>query len=239
MYVGKKIKQLRQTLELTQEAMANELEVSRQHYIAIETGKKEISNKMLSKIHQKWNVETEFFNKENSISPKVYIGGFEGGKVGGFSNLVEGVDYVVGKDGSWLSKGSKLDKFITQAGNVAIIDNLVNEKATPKIVRLMKLEVLLVKNDIIPKKPLLDDFKLVLDALSEMQSKFLSDDNEEIISQESIIKFEKATELLDNVFFKNFDLLFKEKNPESKIQNIVNYEDLLSYWAAGEHKKEW
>lgn len=97
----------------------------------------------------------------------------------------------------------------------------------------------MVLNDVIPKKPITKDFGLVIDVLKEMQSKFLADDVNEVVSQSYIETFDKALNSLEAVFFENFDILFKEKSPSSKILNIKTYDDLINYWKAGEHKNEY
>lgn len=61
MYVGKKIKQLRVDLNLSQEEFAEKLNVSQSYFSAIERGKKQISNKMLSKVCDVFGVNRSYF----------------------------------------------------------------------------------------------------------------------------------------------------------------------------------
>ncbi len=65
MYVGKKIKQLRNELELTQEEFAAQLEISQAYYSDIERGKKKLSKKLLDRISAKWRVPEGYFNSKN------------------------------------------------------------------------------------------------------------------------------------------------------------------------------
>lgn len=83
MYVGKKLRLLRTALDLTQEAMANELGISRQHYLSVETGKKEISKNLLSKINHKWGVREVYFQGTGEFSLEALRGVIQGGNEGG------------------------------------------------------------------------------------------------------------------------------------------------------------
>lgn len=63
--IGNRIKQLRKVENLSQEALANLAEVERAYMNGVETGKRNVSVKLLSKIIQALNTDfTEFFNDE-------------------------------------------------------------------------------------------------------------------------------------------------------------------------------
>lgn len=87
MYVGKKIKQLRQRLELTQEVFAQELQVSRPYYSSIESGKKEITLKMLATIKEKWGVPEYYFTTKDAELEDKLLGVSNGGINGGNSEI--------------------------------------------------------------------------------------------------------------------------------------------------------
>ena len=63
--IGNRIKQLRKIENLSQEALANLAEVERAYMNGVETGKRNVSVKLLSKIILALNTDfTEFFNDE-------------------------------------------------------------------------------------------------------------------------------------------------------------------------------
>lgn len=90
MYVGKKIKRLRQHLDLTQEEFSSLLEISRPYYSSIESGKKEISNKMLNIIKDKWGIDESYFEKENSDIEAQLVGVKKPKLVGDISGYLTG-----------------------------------------------------------------------------------------------------------------------------------------------------
>ena len=89
MYVGKKLKQLRLSLELNQTEMSNALSLSQSYYSAVEAGKRKITQKMITNIIEKWNIDSNYFisNKQDLVSDK--LGGTNianaGGMLGGVS----------------------------------------------------------------------------------------------------------------------------------------------------------
>lgn len=66
MYVGKKIRQLRNKLDLTQNEFAIQLGISQAYYSDIERGKKPISGRILEKINKKWNIDPSYFSRVES-----------------------------------------------------------------------------------------------------------------------------------------------------------------------------
>ena len=61
--VGKRIRQLRKTMRLSQEALANECELDRTYIASVENGKRNISIINLEKISKALNVSlSEFFD---------------------------------------------------------------------------------------------------------------------------------------------------------------------------------
>lgn len=82
MYGGKKLRQLRQLLDLNQDEFAVELGISQPYYSAIESGKKKLTNKLLEQIKIKWNVDRSYFENPN-ISATEYLIDKRGDKLGG------------------------------------------------------------------------------------------------------------------------------------------------------------
>ncbi|PDS26730.1 helix-turn-helix domain-containing protein [Flavobacterium branchiophilum] len=63
--IGDRIKQLRKVENLSQEALANIAEIERGYVNGVETGKRNVSVKILSKIIKALNTDfVEFFNDE-------------------------------------------------------------------------------------------------------------------------------------------------------------------------------
>lgn len=67
MYVGKKIKQLRNELEFTQEEFATQLGISQAYYSDIERGKKPISGRLLDKMKKNWDIGDSYFKSDQEI----------------------------------------------------------------------------------------------------------------------------------------------------------------------------
>lgn len=89
MYVGSKIKQLRRKLNYTQAEFAEQLNVSQPYYSAIESGKKQISKKMLDFIQQKMGVSIEYFKAIGVDEIQEILGGLKGGTIGGFGDNLD------------------------------------------------------------------------------------------------------------------------------------------------------
>ena len=85
MYAGKKLRLLRQHLDLNQDDFATELKISRPYYSAIERGKKKLTNKLLEIIRQKWLINEDYFDANSSKSVNEYLGSKSGGINGGDS----------------------------------------------------------------------------------------------------------------------------------------------------------
>jgi len=83
MYGGKKLRQLRQHLGFNQDDFAKELKISQPYYSAIESGKKQITNKILAHLANKWKVGGDYFDASNNILIQEYMGVINGGYKGG------------------------------------------------------------------------------------------------------------------------------------------------------------
>jgi transcriptional regulator with XRE-family HTH domain len=86
MYGGKKLRQLRQHLGLNQDDFATELNISQPYYSAIESGKKQITNKLLEQVSSKWKIDRDYFEDQNIKSIVEYLGVKIGGNIGGKSD---------------------------------------------------------------------------------------------------------------------------------------------------------
>jgi transcriptional regulator with XRE-family HTH domain len=83
MYAGKKLKLLRQELDLNQSEMADKLGLSQSYYSAVERGKKKITQKLVKKVEETWNKYKGWF-EQNGVQK---MGGENGGKMGATLNL--------------------------------------------------------------------------------------------------------------------------------------------------------
>ena len=79
MYVGKKLKNLRLSLDLNQTEMAASLNLSQSYYSAVEIGKREISKKMIQKIQEKYKIDGGYFSANNIDFLNKKLGGYFGG----------------------------------------------------------------------------------------------------------------------------------------------------------------
>jgi len=79
MYVGKRIKQLRKHLNLTQAEFATALGVSQAYYSVIESGKKKISTKMIQTIYKKWSIGKDILDGKSLGLENDEMGGIIGG----------------------------------------------------------------------------------------------------------------------------------------------------------------
>lgn len=70
MYVGKKIKQLRNELNLNQTEISSALGISQAYYSDIERGEKKITKSLMNKVIDKWGLSVDYF--KDSYMPGVY-----------------------------------------------------------------------------------------------------------------------------------------------------------------------
>lgn len=73
MYAGKKLRQLRQGLDLTQTEFAEALGLSQSYYSSVEAGKRKITPKMIEKINAKWKVDQGYFKKITESQEEEYF----------------------------------------------------------------------------------------------------------------------------------------------------------------------
>lgn len=85
MYGGKKIKALRLELELSQEEFANAIGVSQPYYSAIERGKKQITNKIIATIQEKFGKNREWLMGKSTEDTAFNDRGSDGGLSGGLN----------------------------------------------------------------------------------------------------------------------------------------------------------
>ncbi len=90
MYVGKKLRQLRLSLDINQTEMANSLDLSQSYYSAVEAGKRKISKKMIEKITEKYKLNEGYFSNESTKNnPNNMRGNYEGVLEGVVNKMAE------------------------------------------------------------------------------------------------------------------------------------------------------
>lgn len=240
MSINKRLKQIRETMKLSQKSFSQSLGVKQSYYSEVENEKRPVGRSIISSLIEKYNISSDWLltgkgdiyinNSDNSVT-----GSGDGFGEEFSSKSDRGVfdNYGISvRDDNTLytEKGSKLELLINQITNISIVENLIEDQALTKILRLLKLESVFIRLGVFPQKPIYSEFKLLLEALTELQQKYLNDDNENTISQEHLNKIGEVIKTLDITFYKRFDELFDTSIVDSELSNIKNFNDLVEYW---------